>query len=589
MLMHTIIKQIWQEETMAIQGMLATEPTQENVHPEPVPVHFDDQWMEPFQERIQADGPWGSWDMFRLAYEAACHTAVRTFDELQCLIHLPQLTPYPHQLATAKKVLNEMHGRAILADEVGLGKTIEAGLILKEYMVRGLVKKALILVPASLVLQWTRELNQKFHIPAVAYKKPYMWDACDILVVSMDTAKRSPNSEKVLSSAYDMLIVDEAHKLKNPRTKTYQFVRQINKKYCLLLTATPLQNDLKELFHLITLLKPGQLGTPGGFASRFMAGERLPKNEQELQAKLSHVMIRNRRSEENLPFPDRKVESVYLDLSPEEWTLYEEVTRFVREQMAQEGSGRPSMFSLITLQREVCSSRDAVFVTLVNLFQKLPEDSPLRAEIFRLVDVAKQVKQHTKAQKAMELIEAIDDKVIIFTEYRATQEFLMRLLTERGIRSVPFRGGFNRGKKDWMKDLFQNRAQVLVATEAGGEGINLQFCHHVINYDLPWNPMRLEQRIGRVHRLGQEHPVHIYNLTTNGTIEAHILKLLYEKIHLFETVIGHLDDILERQQWAKTFEKRVTELFIRCRDERSFAAKLEQLTSELEGKQEQSS
>jgi len=562
---------------MVIHEMLATQPTEPsniNLSPEPVPIRFDDQWLLTFQERVQADGPWSSWDMFQLAYEAACHTAVRTFDQLQCLIHLPHLTPFPHQLETAKKVLNDMCGRAILADEVGLGKTIEAGLILKEYLVRGLVKKALILVPASLVLQWTRELNQKFHIPAVAYKKPYMWDAYDILVASMDTAKRAPNSDKVLSTAFDMLIVDEAHKLKNPRTKTYQFVRQINKKYCLLLTATPLQNDLKELFHLITLLKPGQLGTPGGFAAHFMAGDRLPKNELELKEKLSHVMIRNRRSEETLPFPDRKVESIFLDLSPEERTLYEEVTRFVREQASMEGSGRPSIFSLITLQREVCSSRDAVFVTLVNLFKKLSEDSPLRAEIFRLVDVAKQVKRHTKAQKAMELIETINDKVIIFTEYRATQEFLMRMLAERGIRSVPFRGGFNRGKKDWMKDLFQNRAQVLVATEAGGEGINLQFCHHVINYDLPWNPMRLEQRIGRVHRLGQEHPVHIYNLTTKGTIEAHILQLLYEKINLFETVIGRLDDILERHQWAKTIEKQVTELFIRSRDELSFAEQL---------------
>ncbi|OJF17852.1 MAG: ATP-dependent helicase [Bacillaceae bacterium G1] len=546
-----------------------------------LPITFADDWLPAFEERVRFDGPWGSWEMYQLAYEAACHTAVRSFDELQCLIRLPHLTPYPHQLETAKKVLNDMCGRAILADEVGLGKTIEAGLILKEYMVRGLVKKALILVPASLVLQWTRELNQKFHIPAVAYKKPYMWDAADILVVSMDTAKRSPNCDKVLSTAYDMLIVDEAHKLKNPRTKSYQFVRQINKKYCLLLTATPLQNDLKELFHLITLLKPGQLGTPGSFASQFMAGERQPKNEKQLQARLSHVMIRNRRSEESLPFPDRKVESVYLDLSPEEWALYDAVTRFVREQASLEAGLRPSIFSLITLQREVCSSRDAVFVTLVNMFKKLPEDSPLRAEIFRLVDVAKQVKQHTKAQKALELIETIDDKVIIFTEYRATQEFLMRMLAERGIRSVPFRGGFNRGKKDWMKDLFQNRAQVLVATEAGGEGINLQFCHHVINYDLPWNPMRLEQRIGRVHRLGQQHTVHIYNLTTNGTIEAHILRLLYEKINLFESVIGRLDDILERHQWAKTIEKKVTNLFIRSHDEQSFAEQLQKLGNQL--------
>ncbi len=132
------------------------------------------------------------------------------------------------------------------------------------------------------------------------------------------------------------------------------------------------------------------------------------------------------------------------------------------------------------------------------------------------------------------------------------------VLQQHGISSVPFRGGFKRGKKDWMKELFQNRAQVLIATEAGGEGINLQFCSHMINYDLPWNPMRLEQRIGRIHRLGQKNDVHIYNLATKHTVEEHILKLLYEKINLFERVIGELDEILTRinmKTSTRTFKK----------------------------------
>jgi SNF2 family DNA or RNA helicase len=561
---------------------------QELVTKQDIPIRFSLEWLDSFRQRVEEDGPWHSWEMFQLAFEAAEQTAVRSFEELQCLMHLPHLTPYPHQLDTAKKVLNQMRGRAILADEVGLGKTIEAGLIIKEYLIRGLAKKVLILVPASLVLQWTRELNQKFHIPAVAYKKPYMWDYADILVVSMDTAKREPNRQKVLDTPFDILVIDEAHKLKNQKTINYQFVSQINKKYCLLLTATPLQNNLKELFNLITLLKPGQLGTQSRFAQEFMAGERLPKNETELQKRLSHVMIRNRRSEESIPFPDRRVESIYLDLSPEERELYDAVTQFVRNQSPLKTGTRPSVFSLITLQREVCSSRDAVFVTLVNLFKKLPEDSPLRADIFRLVDVAKQVKHHTKGQKAIELVKEIGDKVIIFTEYRATQEFLIRLLTEQGIRSVPFRGGFNRGKKDWMKDLFQNRAQVLVATEAGGEGINLQFCHHIINYDLPWNPMRLEQRIGRVHRLGQTHDVQIYNLTTKDTIEAHILHLLYEKINLFEMVIGELDEILERLHLSKTFEKRLTDILLKATDDAALTEELSALGQRVKEAQRQS-
>ena len=161
------------------------------------------------------------------------------------------------------------------------------------------------------------------------------------------------------------------------------------------------------------------------------------------------------------------------------------------------------MLSLITLQREVCSCRDAVFITLVNLFKKTAEDSPVRAKIWELVELIRSIKANTKAETTMKLIQDINDKVIIFTEYRASQEYLLNYLKEHKITAVPYRGGMNRGKKDWMMDLFRNRAQVLIATEAGGEGINLQFCHNMINFDLPWNPMRVEQRIGRVHRLGQ--------------------------------------------------------------------------------------
>lgn len=154
---------------------------------------------------------------------------------------------------------------------------------------------------------------------------------------------------------------------------------------------------------------------------------------------------------------------------------------------------------------------------------------------------------NAKAEKVIEIIEKAQDKVIIFTEYRATQAYLQWYLYTKGITSVLFNGKFSKSKRDWMKQLFRERAQVLIATESGGEGINLQFCHHVINYDLPWNPMKLEQRIGRVHRLGQEEDVHIYNLAIEQTIEQKILDLLSSKIDVFEKVVGDLDDILTRK------------------------------------------
>lgn len=525
---------------------------QENIRPihDQLHIHYDREWLADFDARVTGGGPWDDWTLYQLAYEAEESALIRSFDELQCISHLGELEPMPHQIDTAKKVLNEMRGRAILADEVGLGKTIEAGLILKEYMVRGLVRRTLILVPASLVLQWVRELNQKFGIPATAQKKAYMWTQCDVIVASMDTAKRDPHRDIVLGLEYDMLIVDEAHKLKNKKTTNYQFVNELRKKYCLLLTATPVQNDLKELYNLITLLKPGQLGVQGNFKANFVVGKRTPKNEGKLQNELSKVMIRNRRGDDGLSFTKRVVRNIPLNLSTEEQALYDGVTDFVRTRYRENKGDFTSMLSLITLQREVCSSRDAVFITLVNLFKKTEEGSPIRARIWELVELIRSIQANTKAEKAMELVHDINDKVIIFTEYRASQEYLLNYLKERKIIAVPYRGGMNRGKKDWMMDLFRNRAQVLVATEAGGEGINLQFCHNMINFDLPWNPMRVEQRIGRVHRLGQSHDVNIYNLSTRNTIEEYILSLLHEKINMFEMVIGELDTILER------FEKK---------------------------------
>jgi SNF2 family DNA or RNA helicase len=539
--------------------------------------HYDRSWIGELNERLSKGGPWDDWMLYQLAYEAEEAGLIASFEDMLCLTHLEGLEPMPHQIETAKKVLNELHGRALLADEVGLGKTIEAGLILKEYMVRGLVKKALILVPASLVLQWVRELNQKFGIAAVAQKRAHMWKECDVVVASIDTAKREPHREIVLDMEYDMLIVDEAHKLKNKKTTNYQFVQLLRKKYCLLLTATPMQNDLKELYNLITLLKPGQLGGQESFHTMFVVDKRTPKNEDKLQHEISKIMIRNKRSDGSLEFTKRIVKNIPLILSPEEQKLYDGVTSFVRGRYEDNKNNMSSMLSLVTLQREVCSSRDAVFLTLIILFKKTTEESPIRAQIWELVELIRGIQANTKAETTMSLIEDINEKVIVFTEYRASQEYLLRFFKEHGLIAVPYRGGMNRGKKDWMMDLFRGRAQVLVATEAGGEGINLQFCHNMINFDLPWNPMRVEQRIGRVHRLGQTHDVNIYNLSTKGTIEEHILNLLHEKINMFELVIGELDTILERFDKKSSLESSLFKMVMESQSDEDIKKRIEHL------------
>ncbi|MBU8594774.1 DEAD/DEAH box helicase [Shouchella clausii] len=500
-------------------------------------INFDDSWNVRFLQRLADDGPWSNFETFKLAYEAEQHEQIPDFQGLLAPRYLPALQPYEHQLEAAQTVIEKMNGKAILADEVGLGKTIEAGLILKEYMIRGLVKKALILVPASLVSQWAIELNSKFYIPAIPQKKAYVWEQCDVVVASIDTAKRQPHREIVLAQPYDMVIIDEAHKLKNPKTKNYEFIRLLKKKFCLLLTATPVQNKLEEIFNLVSLLKPGHLGNIESFKQQYRANNRSAKNDEQLRALMQKVMVRNRREETGIEWTKRVVNTVPITFSQSERNFYEKLESL---------HGTINHFTLLTLKRELCSSREAVFVTLKNMIDKYEQEGKETGAIVELLNDATAVDGHAKAEKALELIQKIDDKVIIFTEYRATQLYLQWFLKQHGITSVPFRGGFKRGKKDWMRELFQKHAQVLIATEAGGEGINLQFCHHIINYDLPWNPMRVEQRIGRLHRLGQEHDVRIYNFAVQHTVEQHILELLYEKIHLFESVIGELDDILAR-------------------------------------------
>src|SRR5690625_1904333 len=231
----------------------------------------------------------------------------------------------------------------------------------------------------------------------------------------------------------------------------------------------------------------------------------------------------------------RHIHTVWLEFSEEEKHVYQSLENM---------SSTLKPLIKLTLLRELCSSREACFLSLENILadQQATEIENIRSAIAQLP-------HHVKAQKIVELINQIgDEKVIIFTEYRATQYYLQWYLQEHGISSVPFRGGFKSGKKDWMRQLFRDHAQVLIATEAGGEGINLQFCNHLINYDLPWNPMRLEQRIGRVHRYGQENNIQIYNFAIHETIEEHIMTLLYEKINLFEQVIGDLDEILAELQ-----------------------------------------
>ena len=481
------------------------------------------------------------------------------------------VVPYRHQLQTARRVIFEMQGQAILADEVGLGKTIEAGLILKEYLLRGLAKKVLILTPASLLWQWYHELYEKFGISAGIQRSEWDWTYSDILIASLDTAKREPHASQITGIPYDLIIIDEAHKLKNSSTQSYRFVNSIQKKYCLMLTATPIQNDLKELYNLIGLIKPGQLGSYRSFKDRFIKDKRTPKNPQELKGLLSQVMVRNRRDEGTIQFTDRKVHPIVVSLTPREQELYNKVTQFVKERSRQ--TGLQNILPLITLQREVCSTFLATALTLEKMMLNMEPD--LLTQVADLLKALADVKQNSKCDALERLVSELDDKIIIFTEFKASQEYIRYRLEKAGYSTLAFDGTLSRGKKQWIRHMFQKEAQILVSTESGGEGLNFQFCNQVVNFDLPWNPMRLEQRIGRVHRLGQSRDVHIFNLLTKDTIEEHIMYLLHQKINMFETIIGELDAILLHLNLGKSFESEIMKIFLAYEEQEKIKERLD--------------
>ncbi len=497
--------------------------------------------------------------------EAHALTLHSGFEELLCLPLVRGLRKYEFQIKTALKVLRELRGRAILADEVGLGKTIEAGLVMKELMLRGLVKNTLILVPASLTEQWREEMQEKFGIYFEVTDEVEDWDRHDKLICSLDTAKRPHHAANVEKISYDLIIVDEAHKLKNRQTLNWKFVNNIRKKYILLLTATPVQNNLEELFNLVTLLKPGQFGIWSRFKSQFVKtrDKRVPKQINDLRKLLFDVMIRNRRGNV-LMLPPRRAHLVEVRLSPQEMDLYNMVTSFIRSRYGHLDRRQASVnrLTLMILQKEVGSSSYAVASTLQRLSESNQFTLDEREEFGRLCALARSITRHEKGVKLLEFLQRFDDKVLVFTQYLKTLEFLRRLLSENGISHTIFHGGMDKLSKEQSIRSFRGHSKVLLSTEAGGEGRNLQFANKLINYDLPWNPLRLEQRIGRIHRVGQDREVHIVSFWTTNTIDEYILELLDKKINMFELVVGELDMVLGNLRDKRTFEEILMDIWM---------------------------
>lgn len=501
---------------------------------------------------------------WRLNGEAHRLGLVQGFDRFLSWSSLRGVTRYPHQERAVLRVLREMRGRAILADEVGLGKTVEAGLVVKEYAIRGLAKKALILTPPALRTQWQEEMREKFSLSFEPLRSVADWDRHPFLIASLDTAKREPHAARAQEIAWDIVVVDEAHRLKNSLSRNWRFVAGLRKKYMLLLTATPIQNNLDELFNLVSLLKPGQLRTYSEFVTRYVGSVdgRVPARVPELRDRLRDVMVRSRRGI-SFSLPPRRVHSLPVTLTSQERSLYDAVSDFVRDAYGLPITRLPftAKLTLMVLQREIGSSTFAAAHTLAKLAESPMFGAEERERLAGLSSEASAIQTNVKADHLLRFLASNDDKVLVFTQYLRTLRYLQGALEAAGHRVAAYHGGLSPVAKDSAIRDFRADRRVFLSTEAGGEGRNLQFAHVLVNYDLPWNPLRIEQRIGRVHRLGQDREVHVVNLWATDTVEEYLIELLDRKIHMFELVVGELDLILGDLERRRSFEELLMEIW----------------------------
>ncbi|MCB9362916.1 DEAD/DEAH box helicase family protein [Candidatus Woesearchaeota archaeon] len=515
-----------------------------------------------------------------------------------------------HQTRTALHVLNNFSHRALLADEVGLGKTIEAGIIIKEYIVRKLAKKVLVLTPATLKYQWQEEMRSKFELDFKVADDPSDYDDFDLVIASIDTAKTKRHAPTVQSVKWDLLIIDEAHKLKNSSTQNYKLVKGIDKDRCLMLTATPLQNNIFELWALLDLLHPGFLGSKTHFQEHFIADDQGLKirNRDLLQDKLGKIMIRNLRKDTGIKFPDRKVHTKMLDYSQEEMEFYRDAIAYIKnrymevhqqqsesqddtkdtedmdqadlKKMAEQYKEKGLLtFALIMLTRQITSSIKTG-VAALERYKEAIDDPTQKKLVEDLANRGKFISGDRKLDYLLKLLKKEKDKVIIFTTFVHTQKMIELELQLNGFSTVLFNGKMNPEEKEAAIEQFKGDKQILICTDAGSEGRNLQFAHILINFDLPWNPMRIEQRIGRVHRIGQKKDVVIHNLAIKDTVEAYILNRLYEKINLFRISIGEMDMILSQLKTKGTTENAIFDAYIN--DNEEFAKDLETAAKKAE-------
>lgn len=538
--------------------------------------------------------------------------------------------PLPHQIYALSQAMSSDRIRYLLADEVGLGKTIEAGLVLRELKIRGLIKRILVVAPTGLVSQWVSEMRNHFNedfrmvIPgdfstwrkiAAVDESENLWRLHDQVVCPLDSVKpidsrrgwsadrvakyNRERFEDLVSAGWDLIIIDEAHRLggSTAHVARYRLGEALSQAapYLLLLSATPHQGKTDAFRRLLS----------------FLDSEAFPDEDAINQESVAPYVIRTEKRNaidtEGLPlFKPRHTQLIsvpWKETHQDQKVLYEAVTNYVREGYNQATLEKNSAigFLMVLFQRLVTSSVCAIRTALerrlevldlpigqLSLFEeevgeqwayldsqqqmesviasRMKGLSNERSEVELLLSAARRCEAKGPDIKAQALLDWIHKlqreennpklKVLVFTEFIPTQSMLADFLENRGFPVVCLNGSLNLDKRQEVQRAFSNDAQILISTDAGGEGLNLQFCHVIFNYDLPWNPMKLEQRIGRVDRIGQTHVVRAQNFTLEDTVEQRVREVLEEKLEqiLVDFGVDKLADVLDSEEGGVDFD-----------------------------------
>lgn len=577
--------------------------------------------------------------------------------KLAGLLFDAQVEPKPHQVDAALFALQTpfLDG-VILADEVGLGKTIEAGIVISQYWAQR-DRRILIIAPSSLRQQWKQELDEKFTLPATLLDRNNLEELTrpgakdQILICSYEFA--NSQTTKMIRT-WDLVVCDEAHRLRSHWTGQAKIAANVAR-ICrattktVMLTATPLQNRLEELYGLVSVFAPDYFHSLDAFKERYLDNPDGVGND-DLAVRVSHVAKRTLRKDADkyIRFTERMPLTVAFEPSDAEIELYDKINEYLQRPFLWAFAKSQRHLSTLIMRKRLGSSSYAVASTLERTADRLEAEvragrrrndaggfvgdpditSELReeaentlvesevidpeqrqamlGEVEELREFAAIARSIAVNQKAVKLVDALEqgfaklreigapEKAIIFTDSTVTQDYLARSLTDAGWGEglVLFNGTNTSSEanaiyKRWLEenkggdlvtgipaadrrkalvDEFRERGRLMIATEAASEGINLQFCSMLVNYDLPWNPQRIEQRIGRVHRFGQKHNVVVVNFSNKGNLaEERILELLTEKFELFTSVFGASDEVLGQIEDGLDFEKNIAHILDNCK------------------------